>query len=507
MRTTLTVVVLVLLGTIPAAGCRTQLPETTEGPDIVPPPSSTVTKLKKSATPSGIEVDSSSLPYPPAGNAGATPELPIYPYPRFRPTAAADHFGRPGRATLEPKATFPTPRPSKTPTAISFPPTLTAIPLENWPISTTVIDSIDFCLSPESIWVKHEQHILALDQDSCNFELETFVRSDGLEIKPSSVVAAPDGSSMAYVAGDRLIIDHIDKKERWIYEYQSLERGQLHLSVPQFSPDGNRIVYAMMHSDARTWGLKQLDLLSGNETIIPIPDRYCDSGSSSNIDSSSTVRSFGGPCRLAFIPRNWTALGIVGHWTLPFAGGISRNGWLIDADTGHPLQEIEGGGGSLATPTGKYVVFIEGKKAFEYSEDKISALILVDLETMERNKILTDDIRYLNPMAWSPNERALAYLAHKDWGEQAGTVGIIRRSNKTYRELDLSATMPQAQILSMKWSDNENLILLIRDPESSSASIVQANVQELIASELKELGTINLEDEYSYAYLVYVPFK
>ncbi len=243
------------------------------------------------------------------------------------------------------------PGPPSSPAAETPVPTAapTAIPISNFKVLREVIPDLEAGLPIDAVCIQIGNQGLANHPEQSSFDLAQAHWPDGTMIGATQVQVALDGSAIAYVVLDRLVIDQLSRGERWIYQREIPKQAFLWLTAPQFSPDASSLVYSAVLNNPiggpNAWGLIRIDLSTGSEEILLHSDDLIRPGDSSPAISATghlTRVSRGGAKELAFIPSAWTAWGILGRWMLPFTDARASEGWLLDPNDGemhHRFQE------------------------------------------------------------------------------------------------------------------------------------------------------------------------
>ncbi|MGD8753891.1 MAG: hypothetical protein PVG14_20845 [Anaerolineales bacterium] len=391
--------------------------------------------------------------------------------------------------------------------------TLTAVPMEELKVFKIISARVYNKLPRDAVWILQDNRIIANDSSRSSHTLQKLIQDYGSEFEPWAVQVSPDGSIVAYVILDRLVIEHLTRSVRWVYQYGKPKEGFVSITSPYFSPDGTALVYSVLFFHDLTFYVKRINLATGEETIIPIdPDAY-ESGRVDLVDNKTIrtvrtkLRGIKGPTPLTFIPRAWTELGIYGDWVIPGTEARPSRGWLLDPDTGDMSQLFSEGGFLLPSVGGDIVAYTTGEAAEGgYSNNPASKLKAFWFEHSRSAVLLEDEFRLFQPVSWSPDNTNLAYISRnspREWPPRA--FGVINLNTLGFIEMDLRTVTPSVNIRGIAWLDSDRVVVLLREVGGQKAVLYDVDINEFTADQMKMLAEFNLPDDEISVKLLYVP--
>ncbi len=406
-------------------------------------------------------------------------------------------------------ATAPTPAPSATVVPLDAPAT-TEVPLEERQVLRRVTTGLENSLPADELWILQDNLIIANNAAHSTFELQKLLRDDASDLGPVFVQVSSDGSRVSYVVFDTLVIDHLIENTRNEYQYREPEGGYVYLTAPLFSPDNASLVFGVVLGRGQIWGVKRIDLATGEEEILPLTDDVYKSSLATSGSGKAQLAArmkLGGERRYAFFPSAWTESGIYGRWVLPGTdAGLSR-GWLMDPETLEMRRVLTEGGFLLPTVEGEVIAYTTGEAAEHgYTSNPASVLKVVKVREAQTSVLLADDQRLLRPLTWSPDKTWLAYTAQSspsEWPFKA--FGVIDLGTLESQDIDLRSQTPSVSLWGLSWLDSERIVFLLREEGEKRAVLYELNVNQFTIDRMKKIGEFTLPSDEVNVWLLYVP--
>jgi len=425
----------------------------------------------------------------PTAKSSATETQSDQPYPYPAPTLTLNKVTLERSAiSLDPTSarTTPIPTPQRTP-----------LPIRELSISRQVFPLSSEPLPVDAIWFSLGDQVMALTSEQETYPSEY----------PGYVRASPDGTKISYTDSRNLVVYNFSVSEQWEYSYDSnRSENDTFFTQPVYSPDGDQLTFTALGNG---WGIKKIDLVSGNVDDIPIPEDFWQTTGelpeSTSMPHLASLVQPGGIRQYAFFPIAWTDLGIYGIMVLPGTDAGHSGFWLADPENGD-IKVVIDTGQTMAPRHGGESVAVLDANTFPPVEPFTSTITLWNIQSGSQEILYQDFQNTVHMGTWSPQEDKIHLYLRQDWSQtDTPVIRIISEAGIIENDFNFTYLHEGERLTGIDWLDNDTLIFMISDSEKRIAELYSLPVLSEGIEERQLIANIPVENPDGWHGILYIP--
>ncbi|WP_029215202.1 LpqB family beta-propeller domain-containing protein [Kallotenue papyrolyticum] len=258
------------------------------------------------------------------------------------------------------------------------------------------------------------------------------------------VVAAPDGSALAYAAMQA------GRLQLWLRDLRSgtatpmpADAGDA-FARAAFAPDGSALAYTLI-------GQERWQLL--------IYDR---AGDAARAVAEGPLQVSAETLPMPLVPIAWTPRGLLVEQILYATDALPRGLALLDPTTGE-VQTLRAGEHIQAVPSsdGAHAALVVGQ--LPPGGQPVAAIARYDLDNGTERELLPQQQAMIPALAWSPDGARLAYAAAPGYQSSESVLGVLDTDGANLRTLELARAAAGYRFLDLAWADPATLLVLVGD--------------------------------------------
>ncbi len=359
------------------------------------------------------------------------------------------------------------PEPTSVPPT-SVPPTATAAPAE--PIAL---------LPASAIWVRTGATIVAVGREIRSLDTQPL----GFPAITYAVVAAPDGSHVAYVGDqDQLVVLDMSGVVRTFPE------GTAGNPVGfSFAPDSGALAFTMI--EGQDWRLQVLNLASGAVRTL---------------QEGNTLPQQDGTLSLMPRPIGWTPTGILVEHLLWASDAPPQGPFLVDpADGATRSLAVERYLRAAPTVDGARLALVTGEVPIGGTPTMEVAIL--DVVSGQVTTIAPERQGFVKALRWSPDGARLLYAAAETYDTPVTSVYAVGADGSGEQRIDIGVQGLGPAFRDLAWRDGETALVLLAN-EGGQLELHELSIHAFDPTGLKRLEVFDgAQPGGGQDQIVYVP--